>query len=102
FIRPGIAWKRCMATEKVNIAFGSMHNGEYVLNGESRMLTKSKSSTIIRRYKDRMPPLHPGEMLRDEFMVPLGISTNALELALRVTATHISEILNELRGITAD
>lgn len=66
------------------------------------MPTKSKSSTIIRRYKDRMPPLHPGEMLREEFMVPLGLSANALALALRVPATRISEIVNERRGITAD
>ena len=66
------------------------------------MLTKSKSSTIIRRYKDRMPPLHPGEFLREEFMVPLGLSANALALALRVPATRISEIVNERRGITAD
>jgi len=66
------------------------------------MPTKSKSSTTIRRYKDRMPPLHPGEMLREEFMVPLGLSANALALALRVPATRISEIVNERRGITAD
>ena len=49
-----------------------------------------------------MPPLHPGEMLREEFMVPLGLSANALALALRVPATRISEIVNERRGITAD
>jgi len=66
------------------------------------MLTKSKSSTIIRRYKDRMLPLHPGEMLREEFMVPLGLSANALALALRVPATRIGEIVKERRGITAD
>ncbi len=66
------------------------------------MLTKSKSSTTIRRYKDRMPPLHPGEMLREEFMIPLGLSANALAIALRVPATRISEIVNERRGITAD
>ena len=91
-----------MATERVNTAFGSTRNGESVLNGENRMPTKSKSSTIIRRYKDRMPPLHPGEMLREEFMVPLGLSANALALALRVPATRISEIVHERRGITAD
>lgn len=66
------------------------------------MPTKSKSSTIIKRYKDRMPPLHPGEMLREEFMVPLGLSANALALALRVPATRIGEIVKERRGITAD
>lgn len=66
------------------------------------MPTKSKSSTIIRRDKGRMPPLHPGEMLREEFMVPLGLSANALALALRVPATRIGEIVKERRGITAD
>lgn len=66
------------------------------------MLTRSKSLTITRTYKDRMPPLHPGEMLREEFMVPLGLSANALALALRVPATRIGEIVKERRGITAD
>jgi addiction module HigA family antidote len=49
-----------------------------------------------------MPPLHPGEMLREEFMKPLGLSSNALALALRVPVTRISEIVNERRSITAD
>ncbi|HVT96382.1 MAG TPA: HigA family addiction module antitoxin [Acidobacteriaceae bacterium] len=49
-----------------------------------------------------MPPLHPGEMLREEFMKPLGLSANALALALRVPVTRITEILNERRSITAD
>ena len=49
-----------------------------------------------------MPPLHPGEMLREEFMRPLGISANALALALRVPVTRISEIVNERRSVTAD
>jgi addiction module HigA family antidote len=49
-----------------------------------------------------MPPLHPGEMLREEFMKPLGLSANALAMALRVPVTRISEIVRERRGITAD
>jgi len=49
-----------------------------------------------------MAPLHPGEMLREEFMKPLGLSANALALALRVPVTRISEIVNERRSITAD
>src|SRR5580693_3494122 len=48
------------------------------------------------------PPLHPGEMLREEFMKPLGLSANALAIALRVPVTRISEIVRERRGITAD
>jgi addiction module HigA family antidote len=49
-----------------------------------------------------VPPLHPGEMLREEFLVPMRLSANALALALRVPATRISEIVNERRGVTAD
>ena len=48
------------------------------------------------------PPVHPGEMLREEFMKPLGISINGLALELHVPATRISQIVNERRGITAD
>jgi len=50
----------------------------------------------------QMPPLHPGEMLREEFMKPLGLSSNALAIELRVPVTRISEIVRERRGITAD
>ena len=47
-------------------------------------------------------PVHPGEMLREEFMKPLRISINGLALELHVPVTRISEIVNERRGITAD
>ena len=50
----------------------------------------------------RMPPLHPGEMLREEFMKPIGLSANALAMELRVPVTRITEILRERRGISAD
>lgn len=63
---------------------------------------KSKSSITTKQGARRMPPLHPGEMLREEFMKPLGLSANALALALRVPVTRISEIVNERRSITAD
>ena len=58
--------------------------------------------SIPRKPAHRMPPIHPGEILREEFLVPLGMSANALALALRVPGTRISEIVNERRGITAD
>ncbi len=48
------------------------------------------------------PAVHPGEMLREEFMRPLGISINGLALELHVPVTRISQIVNERRGITAD
>jgi addiction module HigA family antidote len=52
--------------------------------------------------KNRMRPIHPGEILREEYMKPMGLSANALALALRVPATRISEILKERRGVTPD
>jgi addiction module HigA family antidote len=48
------------------------------------------------------PPVHPGEMLREEFMKPLGISINGLALELHVPVTRISQLVNERRGVTAD
>jgi addiction module HigA family antidote len=41
-------------------------------------------------------------MLREEFLIPLGLSANALALAISVPATRVNEIVNERRGITAD
>lgn len=51
---------------------------------------------------NRMEPIHPGEILREDFLAPLGMSVNALALALRVPATRIHEIAKERRSITAD
>jgi addiction module HigA family antidote len=45
---------------------------------------------------------HPGEMLREEFLIPLGLSQNALALKLRVPATRIGEIVKGKRSITPD
>ncbi len=45
---------------------------------------------------------HPGEMLREEFLVPLGIRQNALALKIRVPATRIGEIVHGKRAITPD
>jgi addiction module HigA family antidote len=52
--------------------------------------------------ENRMRPIHPGEILREEYVKPMGLSANALALALRVPATRISEILKERRGVTPD
>jgi len=45
---------------------------------------------------------HPGEMLREEFLIPLGITQNALALKIRVPATRIGEIIHGKRAITPD
>jgi addiction module HigA family antidote len=58
--------------------------------------------SIRRRPEERGIPIHPGEFLREDFLVPSGLSANALAIALRVPVTRISEIVRERRGITAD
>jgi len=45
---------------------------------------------------------HPGEILREEFLEPLGLSVNALAIALRVPATRIGAIAKEQRAVSAD
>lgn len=45
---------------------------------------------------------HPGEILREEFLIPLNISAHALSIAIQVPASRISEIVKERRAITAD
>ena len=50
----------------------------------------------------KLPPIHPGEILREEFMKPRQLSQNALARALHVPPRRINEIVLEKRGITAD
>ncbi len=51
---------------------------------------------------EKMAPVHPGEILREEFMKPLDISQNQLARDLGVSPRRINEIVNEKRAITAD
>ena len=50
----------------------------------------------------RLPPVHPGEILREDLLEPLGVSINRLGRDLRVPVTRVSEIVNGRRGVTAD
>ena len=51
---------------------------------------------------NRMRAVHPGEVLREDILIPAGISVNALAVALSVPATRIHEIVKERRAVTAD
>lgn len=51
---------------------------------------------------DKLPNIHPGEVLLEEFLKPMGISQYALAKAIHVPAMRISEICNGKRSITAD
>lgn len=50
----------------------------------------------------KLKPVHPGEILREEFMRPRGLSMNKVAMDLRVPVTRIAEIYHERRGITTD
>ena len=52
--------------------------------------------------KNAMRPIHPGEMLHEEFIIPLGVSADALALALGVTPSRVNDIVRQRRGITGD
>jgi antitoxin HigA-1 len=52
--------------------------------------------------RNGMRPVHPGEILREDYLAELGISANALAKALHVPAPRVNEIVRERRGITAD
>lgn len=51
---------------------------------------------------ERLCPIHPGEVLREEFLVPLGMTSHALSMALQVPAPRINDIVRERRAVTAD
>ncbi|MHB8723075.1 MAG: HigA family addiction module antitoxin [Steroidobacteraceae bacterium] len=52
--------------------------------------------------KNGMRPVHPGEVLRDEYLKPLGLSPNALAKVLHLSPSRIGDIVLERRGVTAD
>src|SRR5450756_593619 len=68
------------------------------------LLTLSWWTTIEgnNMFRNGMRPVHPGEVLREDFLRPLGITANALAKALNVPAPRINEVVRERRGISAD
>lgn len=76
------------------------------------MPTKSKSRTttksiggaplVRRRLPTHLPPTHPGEMLREEFLLPLGITQSAFALQLGVSFPRLNEVINAKRAVTPD
>jgi addiction module HigA family antidote len=56
----------------------------------------------IQAPKNGMRPVHPGEVLREDFLKPLGMSANALATALKVPASRVNDIVLERRGVSVD
>ena len=49
-----------------------------------------------------MPPIHPGETLREDFLKPLGLTANRLAIELRASVTRVNDVVRGKRAITAD
>jgi addiction module HigA family antidote len=103
--------------ERANTAFESISSIACVFNGRTDMRIKSKSRTItkrrprvgktsqspvMRRLPTKRPPTHPGEMLLEEFLKPLGISQSAFAVRLGVSFPRLNEIIRRKRSITSD
>ena len=71
---------------------------------KSRTTTSGKRSgeLVARRRPRHRPPTHPGEMLREEFLVPLAITQSDLALRLGISFPRLNEIVRGKRGVTPD
>ena len=51
---------------------------------------------------NNMRPIHPGEIIKEEYLEPLNMSVNALAVALRVPASRINDVVRQKRGVSID
>ena len=83
-----------------------MTSGAFVSGGKMAMPTMSRLWIITERKHlvktEVLDPIHPGEILQEDFLQPLGISINRLAREIGVPAGRISTIVNGKRSITAD
>src|SRR5215472_18711275 len=85
-----------------------MISSEFVFDGPHAVLKTSPSSTTTNNgirdpmHRNRMRPIHPDEILREEYLRPLDMSANRLAQSLGVPANRISGIVSGARAVTAD
>ena len=94
-----------MVVGQVSTAFESMTSGGSVSDGTMAMPTTLRSSTTTKEEAMRaqkLAPVHPGEVLLEEFLKPMDLSQNRLALAIGVPPRRINEIVLGKRGISAD
>lgn len=96
--RQEIDSKRSRAIGSVSTASGSMTSGGSALCGQSLGQRRWRSLTIT----DKIPPIHPGEVLMEDFINGFDITQNRLAVAIGVPPRRINEIVHGKRGITAD
>jgi antitoxin HigA-1 len=74
------------------------------MTSKSRTTTKAPrvAALVQRRLPTHRPPTHPGEMLLEEFLKPLGISQSAFAIQLGVSFPRLNEVVNAKRSVTPD
>jgi addiction module HigA family antidote len=121
--RPVTVWSRSAAIGRASTAFASMTNGESASSGAAATPGTSRSSIIIEeqtvtikredvdsqrvdfsdiRSGHRLPPVHPGAILRDEFLTPMGISVYELANAIKAPRSRVNDIVLGRRAISTD
>lgn len=103
--RPEIGSSHSEAIDGGNSASASMTDGGSAFSGATGTRSRLRSRITTERgcrVTKRLEPIHPGEILEEEFMLPLGLSANALAARIGVPVTRISEVVRGRRGITAD
>lgn len=74
------------------------------MTSKSPMTTRTRvvGRLVARRLPTHQPPTHPGEMLLEEFLKPLGITQSAFAVRLGVSFPRLNEVINARRGVTPD
>src|SRR5258706_10493409 len=101
--RPATGSRRCQRIVAVSTAFGSTSSGGSALPGLPEGLRTSRSWIITRRcHMAAIAPVHPGEVLLEEFLEPFGVTQHRLAVDIGVPPRRINEIVHGKRRITAD
>ena len=87
----------------VNTASASTTNGAFVFDGLTARREHARSWIIVGQADmDRLPPIHPGEVLLEDFMKPLGLTQYRVAKDIGVSPLRISQIVRGQRAISAD
>ncbi len=97
-IPPGNRLEALKAIAGVNIVFASTTSGGSVFGGPPRGQRRLRSLTTT----DKLPPVHPGEILMEDFLKGMGITQHKLAVSIGVPPRRINEIVHGKRAVTAD
>jgi plasmid maintenance system killer protein len=97
-VPPGNRLEALKGDRAGNTRSGSMTSIGFALSGRRTAPMTSKSSTTTETGIDRLAPVHPGEVLSQEFLEPLGLSANALARRIGVPGNRVSMIVAGKRG----